>query len=181
MAGTKWEPNTSALVVPDAISPSKNSPAHLTGVRPVGELALLGQGASLQPVQQRHAQPADRADLREVHVRVDEAGDQQPAVEPSDRLVGVLGPQRREAAPGADDALPHQQRADLGQRVAWIPRERVTRCIDDRPGGVVKVSFTGRMGTTLGEQWVPPERLRRGLFDHSRDQGSSPAGLATTS
>src|SRR5271157_3986024 len=43
------------------------------------------------------------------------------------------------------------------------------------------VSFTGRMGTTLGDQWVPPERLRRGLFDHSRDQGSSPAGLATTS
>ena len=43
------------------------------------------------------------------------------------------------------------------------------------------VSFTGRMGTTLGDQWVPPERLRRGLFDHSRDQASSPAGLATTS
>src|SRR5208283_4324930 len=43
------------------------------------------------------------------------------------------------------------------------------------------VSFTGRMGTTLGDQWVPPERLRRGLFDHSRDQDSSPAGLATTS
>ncbi len=43
------------------------------------------------------------------------------------------------------------------------------------------LSFTGRMGTTLGDQWVPPERLRRGLFDHSRDQGSSPAGLPTTS
>ena len=43
------------------------------------------------------------------------------------------------------------------------------------------LSFTGRMGTTLGDQWVPPERLRRGLFDHSRDQASSPAGLATTS
>ena len=43
------------------------------------------------------------------------------------------------------------------------------------------MSFTGRMGTTLGDQWVPPERLRRGLFDHSRDQASSPAGLATTS
>ena len=46
---------------------------------------------------------------------------------------------------------------------------------------VCPLSFTGRMGTTLGDQWVPPERLRRGLFDHSRDQGSSPAGLATTS
>ncbi len=43
------------------------------------------------------------------------------------------------------------------------------------------LSFTGRRGTTLGDQWVPPERLRRVLFDHSRDQGSSPAGLATTS
>ena len=38
-----------------------------------------------------------------------------------------------------------------------------------------------RMGTTLGDQWVPPERLRRGLFDHSRDQASSPAGRATAS
>ena len=43
------------------------------------------------------------------------------------------------------------------------------------------LSSTGRMGTTLGDQWVPPEWLRRGLFDHSRDQASSPAGLATTS
>ena len=43
------------------------------------------------------------------------------------------------------------------------------------------LSFTGRMGTTLGDQWVPPERLRLGLFDHSRDQACSPAGLATTS
>ena len=24
-----------------------------------------------------------------------------------------------------------------------------------------RLSFTGRMGTTLGDQWVPPERLRR--------------------
>ena len=48
-------------------------------------------------------------------------------------------------------------------------------------GSGIGVSFTGRMGTTLGDQWVPPERLRRGLFDHSRDQASSPAGLATTS
>jgi hypothetical protein len=48
------------------------------------------------------------------------------------------------------------------------------------PGSLAVLSFTGRMGTTLGDQWVPPERLRRGLFDHSRDQASSPAGLATT-
>ena len=69
-----------------------------------------------------------------MHVGVDEAGDQQPAVEPSDRLDGVLGPQRGKAAPGADDALAHQQRADLGQRVARVARERVARRIDDRPG-----------------------------------------------
>jgi len=42
---------------------------------------------------------------------------------------------------------------------------------------LMRVSFTGRMGTTLGDQWVPPERLRRELFDQS--QGSSQlAGLA---
>src|SRR5208337_1697659 len=51
----------------------------------------------------------------------------------------------------------------------------------DRNYAAPWLSFTGRMGTTLGDQWVPPERLRRGLFDHSRDQGSSLAGLATTS
>ena len=52
------------------------------------------------------------------------------------------------------------------------------------------LSFTGRMGTTLGAQWVPPERLRadcsttlgikptrrlgsRPLSEHGADQGRS--------
>ena len=38
---------------------SRNSPATTSGVRVLGERALLGQRALLQPVQQRHAQPAD--------------------------------------------------------------------------------------------------------------------------
>ena len=61
------------------------------GVGGVGEPALLGQRALLQPVQQRHAQPADGPDLRVVHVGVDEPGQQQPAAQFGDRLVRVFG------------------------------------------------------------------------------------------
>ena len=69
-----------------------------------------------------------------MHVGVDEARHEQPAVQLGDRLAGVLGPQRGETAPGADDALAHQQRADLGQRVTRVAGERVAGRIDDRPG-----------------------------------------------
>ncbi len=43
------------------------------GVVDVGEPRLLGQRALVEPVEQRHAEAADRPHLREVHVRVDEA------------------------------------------------------------------------------------------------------------
>jgi len=69
-----------------------------------------------------------------------------------------------------------------GDRLDAVWQDRLSR--DDSlvpQERLMSLSFTGRMGTTLGDQWVPPERLRRGLFDHSRDQASSPAGLATTS
>ncbi len=66
------------------------------------------------------------------------------------------------------------------RRLAWLLAHGKTTSYN-RLVAYLAESFTGRMGTTLGDQWVPPERLRRGLFDHSRDQGSSPAGLATTS
>src|SRR3974377_1441445 len=41
-------------------------------------------------------------------------------------------------------------------------RGRLLRKVAGQIGGLI-LSFTGRMGTTLGDQWVPPERLRRGL------------------
>src|ERR1700683_642468 len=49
----------------------------------------------------------------------------------------MLGPQRGETAPGADDAFAHQQGADLRQRVTCVTRlarERVAGRIDDRAG-----------------------------------------------
>ena len=68
-----------------------------------------------------------------MHVRVDEPGQQQPAAQVGDRLLRVLGVQRRERAAGVDDAVPDEQPAVLfgGQRVGGIPGERVTRGVDD--------------------------------------------------
>ena len=57
----------------------------------VGEPRLLGQRALLQPVEQRHAEPADRPDLREVHVGVDEAGQHQPLAQVDDLVAGCRG------------------------------------------------------------------------------------------
>src|SRR5208337_5286599 len=80
------------------------------------------------------AEAADRADLREVDVGVDEAGDEQPAVQPGDRLAGMRLAQRGERTPSADDAVPDQQSAVLGQRFARVTGERVARRVDDGPG-----------------------------------------------
>ena len=37
------------------------------------------------------------------------------------------------------------------------------RCLSVGLHSANGLSFTGRMGTTLGDQWVPPEWLRRGF------------------
>ncbi len=79
MAEAKWAPKTSAVVVPALASAVRNSPAMTLGVRVLGEPGLLGQRALLQPVQQRHAQPGERPDLRVVHVRVDHPRQQHAA------------------------------------------------------------------------------------------------------
>ena len=122
MAGAKCEPNTSALVVPDGHQAVDELRGHRARVGPVGQLALLGQRAPLEPVEQRQAEAADRPDLREVDVGVDEAGEQQPAVQAGDRLAGVRGAQRGQRAAGRDHAVPDQQRAVLGQRAPPGPR-----------------------------------------------------------
>ena len=51
-------------------------------------------------------------------VGVDEARDEQPAVQAGDRLAGMRVAQRGERAPAADDAVADQQRAVLGQRAS---------------------------------------------------------------
>ena len=77
-------------------------------------------------------------------VGVDEARHEHAARQPGDRLAGVLGAQRGEGAPGADDAVADQQGADLGDRVGRVARERVARRVDDRPG------VQGHVVTLLG-------------------------------
>ena len=78
-AGAKCAPNTSAVVVPARASPSTKSAAITPGVVDVGHARLLGQRAAVQPVEQRLAEAADHPHLREVHVRVDEAGQEHAA------------------------------------------------------------------------------------------------------
>ena len=78
----------------------RNSSATASAYASVGQLGLLGQRAPVQPVQQRHAQPADGPDLRVVHVGVDEPGQQQPAAQVDDVLVRVLGAAPRRTARG---------------------------------------------------------------------------------
>ena len=77
------------------------------GVRRVGEARLLGQRAALEPVEQRHAEAADRAYLREVHVRVDEPRQHQPLAQVDDLVIRVLGEQRAGRPAGHDDAVAH--------------------------------------------------------------------------
>jgi hypothetical protein len=47
---------------------------HAGRVGGVGHPGFLGQRVAVEPFEQRHPHAADRADLREVHVGVDEAG-----------------------------------------------------------------------------------------------------------
>ena len=72
----------------------------------IREACLLRQRAPLEPVEQRHAETADHPDLREVDVRVDEPGQQQPAVEVDDVVRYVEGGER---ATRDDHAVTHQQ------------------------------------------------------------------------
>ena len=111
----KWDPNTSAEVVPASTSPAVNSASHRPGVVDVGEPRLLGQGALLEPLQQRHAQAADDADLGEVDVRVDQPRQQQPPAQVDDLDLRVLATDLLERAAGDDEPAGHQQaRVGLG-------------------------------------------------------------------
>ena len=98
------------------------------GVRVVGEPGLLGQRALLQPVEQRHAEPADGPDLGEVHVGVDEPGQDQPAPQVHDLVGAVVLVGERLAG---DD---HAVLDDQGQ-VGALPQppsgERAVRGVDE--------------------------------------------------
>ena len=88
------------------------------GVRRVGQPRLLGQRAALEPVEQGHPEPADGADLREVHVGVDEAREHQALAKVDDLVVGVVGQHDVGRAAGDDDAFSHHHRGvGLGAQV----------------------------------------------------------------
>ena len=104
----KCDPNTSALVVPERDQAVEELRGHRAGVGPVGQLGSprAARSCSSQSSSGMPSPPID-ADLREVHVGVDEAGQQQPAVQPGDRLAGVRRPRSAASGPrAADDRRP---------------------------------------------------------------------------
>src|SRR5690606_7357247 len=73
----------------------------LVGVGALAEAGLLGEHRAIEPVEQRAGGAADDAGLREVHVGVDEAGEDDPRAHVEDRLAGELpreGPHLEEGA-----------------------------------------------------------------------------------
>lgn len=98
---------------PGADQAGEEVPGHATGVAGVGQPRLLGQGALAQPVQQRQAEPADDPDLRVVHVRVDQAGQDDAAAQVHHVHAGVGCAKVGERAAGGDHAVGDEQAAVL--------------------------------------------------------------------
>ena len=86
-------------------SPVTKSLATPRGDVDVGQPDLLGQRALVEPVEQRHAEPADDAHLREVHVGVDEPGQHHALAEVEDVARPDARRARGEGPAGGDDAV----------------------------------------------------------------------------
>ena len=88
-----------------------------------GHPGLLRQRALGEPVQQRHPEPADHPDLREVDVGVDEAGQQHAAGQVDDLVSWPRGPRAGER-PAVDDvtALDGEPAVLLGAQAATVER-----------------------------------------------------------
>ena len=112
-AGAKWDPKTSEVVVPAAISPADELARDRRRVVGSSEVLLLGQGAALEPLQQRHPERPDHPDLGEVHVGVDQPGQQDPGPQVDHGGRGCAAATGREGAAGRDDPL---GRDDAGPR-----------------------------------------------------------------
>ena len=117
---------------------------HAARVGEVGHARLLRQGALVEPVEERQAQPADHAHLRVVDVRVDEARQQQAAAQVGDGCVRVRGPDVREGPGGADHAVLDEQAAVR----LCVQRVRVREGVAGRVqvGGAVQGGGRGRGG-----------------------------------
>ena len=92
--------------------------------------ASSGSAQLLQPLQQRLAQPADHPHLREVDVRVHEAGQQHAAAKVDRLVLGSRRPHLRERAAIHDDAvLNRDPGVGLGAQAA--ARERRLGRVED--------------------------------------------------
>ena len=100
------------------------------GVRRVGQARLLGQRAAFEPVEQGHAEAADRAHLRVVHVGVDEPREHQPVAEVDDLVVRVLAEELVGRSAGDDHAVADEQRR-VGLRAQVVALERALRGVDE--------------------------------------------------
>ena len=93
------------------------------GVRGVGQPRLLRQRAALEPVEQGHPEPADGADLREVHVGVDEPREHQARAKVDDLVIGMVGQHDGRRAARHDHAVAHHDRCvGLGAQVRALER-----------------------------------------------------------
>ncbi len=88
--------------------PGQEVASHATGIVHVGQPGLLRQRTALEPVEQRHAERADHAHLREVHVGVDEPRQDEARGQVDHLLAGVAAPQLGERSARGDDAVAHQ-------------------------------------------------------------------------
>ena len=100
------------------------------GVLGVRELALLGQGALIEPVQQRHPEAADGPDLRVVHVGVDHAGKEDAVAQVDDLGVRVAFRDRAEGA-AIDDHARLDRDAGVVVRAQLTPAEGVVGRVQD--------------------------------------------------
>ena len=100
------------------------------GVRRVGQAGLLGERATFEPVEQRHAEAADRAHLRVVHVGVDEPREHESLAQVDDLVVRVLAEELVGRSAGGDHAVADEQ-GGVGLRAQVVATERALRGVDE--------------------------------------------------
>ena len=113
----KADPKTTAAVVPAAIRRSQKSAARRRGEIRVGETGFGREDAGVQPLQQLAAAVGVAAvRLREMHVGVDEAGEQESWPVIHRRRAAQLGRQVAERAAEDDSSAVVDRQRAVGQR-----------------------------------------------------------------
>ena len=97
------------------------------------EASLLGQGALVEPLEQRHAQGPDDPDLGVVDVRVDHAGQDQSLAEVDHLVSWMVAHRLGEGTARGDAAVVDDERGvGLGAEPDG-PQRGVARRVEDRP------------------------------------------------